>query len=134
MTTTFADTAYYLALLNARDEFHRAAKEVSALLQGRMVTTTWVLTEVADAFCRPGQRDVAAGFVRDLQNDPRVNVVPPTIDLFNRGLELYSNRPDKEWSLTDCISFVVMKDHELTDVLATDRDFQQAGFRLLLPA
>jgi uncharacterized protein len=104
----------------------------SAGLKGQIVTTIWALTEVADAFCKPSQRDIAAAFLNDLQADPRVIVIPPTMDLFNRGLALYSQRPDKNWSLTDCISFVVMEESGLTEALATDRDFKQAGFVPLL--
>lgn len=132
MKVTFADTAYYLALLNARDEYHERAKHTSAGLQGQILTTTWVLTEVADAFSKPGQRDIAAAFLQELLADPRVIVIPPSMDLFNRGLAFYSRRPDKDWSLTDCLSFVVMEERGLTEALATDRDFAQAGFVALL--
>src|SRR5262245_9375566 len=128
MKTTFADSAYFMALLNARDEDHERAKEASIQLQGLILTTTWVLTEVADAFCNPGQRDTAAAFVADLPIDQRVVVVPPSLELFNRGLALYSRRPDKDWSLTDCISFVVMEERGVREALAIDRDFRQAGF------
>ena len=55
-----------------------------------------------------------------------------TSELFERGLALYNARPDKEWSLTDCISFVVMADEGLTDALTGDRHFEQAGFTALL--
>jgi len=132
MKSIFADSAYYLALLNARDQYHDRAKRASAALQDPILTTTWVLTEVADAFCKPGQRDIAAAFIQDLAADPRVIVIPPSLDLFNRGLKFYSERPDKDWSLTDCISFVVMKERGVTEALATDRDFKQAGFVTIL--
>jgi len=132
MKVTFADSAYFMALLNARDDLHDRAKEIAAGLQGRLVTTIWVLTEVADAFCKPGQRDTAAAFVADLLADERVIVVSPSLDLFNRGLAFYSRRPDKEWSLTDCISFIVMHEQGLTEALAADKDFRQAGFVTLL--
>jgi predicted nucleic acid-binding protein len=133
MKIPFADTSYYLALLNARDQYHQQAKQASSRLQGQIVTTTWVLTEVADAFSKPGQRQTAAAFIEDLLTDSRVMVIAPSMDLFNRGLSFYSRRPDKDWSLTDCISFVVMEEHGLTEALATDRDFKQAGFVALLP-
>ena len=57
---------------------------------------------------------------------------PPSAELFDRGCELYTSRSDKEWSLTDCISFVVMKERGLTDALTPDRHFEQAGFKVLL--
>jgi predicted nucleic acid-binding protein len=132
VSTTFADTSYYLALLNADDELNPAATQLTPQLQGRIVTTAWVLAEVADALCRPGYRDLAVEFIRDLQADPRVTVVPPSQQLFDEGLDLYARRPDKAWSLTDCISFVVMKQHHLTDALTGDHHFAQAGFTVLL--
>src|SRR5262249_38934914 len=132
MKVTFADSAYFMALLNARDDHHARAKQLAAGLQGRILTTIWALTEVADAFCKPGQRDTAAAFLADLLADDRVIVVPPSLDLFNRGRAFYSQRLDKEWSLTDCISFVVMQEHGLTEALAADKDFRQAGFATLL--
>ena len=132
MKVTFADSAYYMALLNARDQHHERAKKASAGLQGQILTTTWVLTELADAFCKPSQREIVAAFVADLLADSRVIVIPPTLDLFNRGLTFYLRRADKDWSLTDCISFVVMEDRGVTEALATDRDFEQAGFVALL--
>ena len=132
MKVAFADSAYFMALLNARDQYHERAKQASAGLQGQILTTTWVLTEVADAFCKPGQRDIAAAFLKDLLVDPAVILIPPTLDLLQRGLAFYSQRPDKEWSLTDCISFVVMEERGVTEALATDRDFRQAGFVTLL--
>jgi predicted nucleic acid-binding protein len=64
--------------------------------------------------------------------DPRVILIRPSLDLFNRGLVFYSQRRDKDWSLTDCISFVVMEERGVTEALATDRDFKQAGFVTLL--
>jgi len=70
--------------------------------------------------------------VRDLQSDPSVRIVPASQALFQRGFDLFSDRPDKDWSLVDCISFVVMKQQRLKDALTTDHHFVQAGFRALL--
>ena len=69
---------------------------------------------------------------RDLADDRRVTIVPPAQDLFDEGIELYAQCPDKDWSLIDCISFVVMREYNLTDALTADRHFEQAGFRVLL--
>ena len=68
----------------------------------------------------------------DLAVDVSTTILPPTLELFEAGCDLYEQRPDKEWSLTDCISFVVMHNHGLTDALTADRHFQQAGFQALL--
>jgi uncharacterized protein len=132
MTTYFADTFYYLALLNPGDAAHAKAIECSLNLAGPSLTTAWVLTEVADAMADPAQRGTFLAFLQDLKLNPRVTIIPPTPALFDAGLELFAKRPDKEWSLTDCISFVVMRDHGLTDALTADNHFKQAGFNILL--
>jgi len=67
-----------------------------------------------------------------LRASPDVRIIGPSEELFSRGLELYRQRPDKEWSLTDCISFVVMRDEQLSEALTGDRHFEQAGFKSLL--
>jgi predicted nucleic acid-binding protein len=61
-----------------------------------------------------------------------VEIVPATMEWFERGMELYEGRPDKEWSLTDCISFAVMTERGVSDALTNDHHFEQAGFRILL--
>ena len=66
-----------------------------------------------------------------LRAEPEAEVIPPEAALFDRGCELYATRSDKNWSLTDCISFVVMKERGLTDALTADRHFEQAGFKAL---
>jgi len=87
---------------------------------------------VADALAAPCQRGVFAVLLERLLADPNVTIVPPSQELFERGVELYNDRPDKDWSLTDCISFVVMDQHSLTDALTGDHHFEQAGFGVLL--
>jgi predicted nucleic acid-binding protein len=69
---------------------------------------------------------------QDLAKERRVTIVPAAQDLFEQGIELFAKRPDKEWSLTDCISFIVMQEYELTDAVTADHHFEQAGFRILL--
>jgi len=90
------------------------------------------LTEVADAFAASTARDRIAGFVAALEGDVNTKIVPATQALFHRGLERYAARPDKDWTLTDCISFVVMEDEGITDPLTGDQHFVQAGFKVLL--
>lgn len=101
-------------------------------MRDNLVTTEWVLAEVADALAASASRRLAASFIRDLSQDPKVKIIPATTDLFQRGLQLYEERPDKQWSLTDCISFVAMQDKSLTDALTGDEHFAQAGFKALL--
>jgi predicted nucleic acid-binding protein len=132
MKAVFADSSFYVALLNADDELHSRAADLTRHLQGRIVTTEWVLAEVADAFCRPPFRKLALELIRDLQRDPSVRIVRATHKLFEHGLSLYGRRADKNWSLTDCTSFVVMQQLSLMEVLTADRHFDQAGFRPLM--
>jgi hypothetical protein len=132
MSATFADTSYYLALVNADDECHALATEITPELEEPMVTTAWVLTEVANTLRRGPDRALATRLIRKCHADPRVTVVPPTKELFDAGFELFVRRPDKDWSLTDCISFVVMREQGLREALTTDRHFEQAGFVVLL--
>lgn len=132
MTPYFADSFYYLALLNPRDEAHRQAADFTRVIDRPVVTTAWVLTEVGDAMAAPRQRSPFVDLVDDLRVDPEVEIVPPTAELFHRGIVLFKDRPDKHWSLTDCISFVVMRERGLADALTADHHYEQAGFQALL--
>ncbi len=132
MTPYFADSFYYLALLNPRDEAHQRVAELTQRLNRPIVTTAWVLTEVGDAMSAPPQRRGFVALVEDLRLDPEVEIVPPTAFLFHRGLMLFRDRGDKHWSFTDCISLTVMQERGLTDALTGDHHFEQAGFRALL--
>jgi len=132
MKTVFADTSYYLALVNALDEYHAVAYDFTQDYDGASVTTAWILLELANSLCRAVNRPLFVSLLWDLERDNRVLIVPPTQELFARGLELYIGRPDKNWSLTDCISFQVMEERALQDALTFDRHFEQAGFRMLL--
>ncbi len=132
MNAAFADTYYYLALLSAADAAHECDLRLSRTLPGRTVTTAWVLVEVADALAAPELRSLFLALYDRLRGDPNVKIVPPTAEFFGQGVELYARRPDKAWSLTDCISFVVMEHYRLIDALTGDHHFEQAGFRAIL--
>ncbi len=87
---------------------------------------------MADALAAPQQRPVFAALLERLLADAAVTIVPPSQELFERGVELFNDRPDKGWSLTDCISFVVMDQRRLMDALTADHHFEQVGFNVLL--
>ena len=131
-TPIFIDTVYILALLNTADEHHSQARIASQLVQPPFTITEAVLTEIGNALSR--QRWWALGFatINDLRNDPAITVLPVDTALFERAFRLYGQRLDKEWGLTDCISFVVMQENGLAQVLTTDHHFTQAGFLNLL--
>ena len=130
--TTFADSYYFFALLNSRDPGFAKATEFLKTYSGQLVTTGWVLTEVGDGLCRLANRSAFLLTVETLENDPNVEVVAFDDELFRAGVELFRNRPDKEWSLTDCISFVIMKREAIQEALTADHHFEQAGFRAIL--
>jgi len=132
MSVAFADTFYFLALLNPRDQHHQRAQELPTQRALNVVTTRAVLLEVADAFADPPTRAIAAEFLQALEDDPSVAVVPLGEQLYSDGLALYRERRDKSWSLTDCISFVVMRERGISDALTGDRHFEQGGFNILL--
>ena len=131
MNEVFADASYYIALLNPRDQLHRAAFDSSAPRRARVVTTHWVLMEVADALCAPAIRAHTLRFVRGTLADPDIILISD-LQWFHQGLELYGKRLDKTWSLTDCISFGVMESRGIREALNGDHHFAQAGFVPLL--
>ncbi len=132
MKSVFADTFYFLALLNKRDAAHRRAVAASRTPGLTLVTTELVLLELADALCKPPQRDEVPALWNVVETDPAFRLVHATRELIQRGRKLYRERADKEWSLTDCISFVVMQEQGLSEALTADHHFEQAGFKALL--
>jgi predicted nucleic acid-binding protein len=129
----FADTFYWIALANPRDGAHHRVMDFGrALGFGLIATTDEILTEFL-AFCAsdPQLRVEAAAAVEDVSGSAHVRVFPQTRNSFLAGLELYRARPDKGYSLTDCISMQTMRREGLSDVLTNDRHFQQEGFRTL---
>jgi predicted nucleic acid-binding protein len=135
MNAVFADAGYWIALFNPRDQLHIKAITVSNTLQGRtIVTSQMVLTEFLNHYAALGQpfRQRAVQVVRSLQDDPDVDIVPQTEAQFTTALTLYAQRPDKAWGATDCASFLIMQERGITEALAHDDHFSQAGFMPLL--
>jgi uncharacterized protein len=133
MKAVFTDTSYYLALINSLDQHHSAVCQWTSGFAGKSITSAWVIAELANAMSQTGNRPFFLSLLRDLQTDSRVTIVPPTKELFDRGLDLYSRRSDKDWSLTDCISFLVMEEYGIKEAATLDRHFTQAGFNILIP-
>ena len=132
MKTAFAHTFYFLALLDSREQFHELAVQASRDPQLHLVTTEWVLAEFGNAYCHPKDRSDFVVLYRSIANHPRVRIIPANTELFQHGVDFFEQRPDKEWSLVDCLSFVVMRDEGVTSALTGDKHFEQAGFTALL--
>ncbi len=131
MKPVFADTYYYLALVNPKDIGHVKAVAFAKSATAPMVTTDWVITELADALCAVANRPVFSRLLSIIRGGS-TTVVPFDAGLMERGLALFAERQDKDWPLTDCVSFVVMKEQGLTEALTADRHFEQAEFAALL--
>lgn len=131
----FLDASYAVALSSASDMYHSRAIELAERLTQagtRLVTTRAVVLEIGNALAKLRYRQAAIRLLEALDSDPQVEVVPMSDDLYRRAFDLYRSRPDKEWGLTDCVSFTVMRDRGLADALTADEHFRQAGLRALL--
>jgi predicted nucleic acid-binding protein len=131
MRRVFADAFYFFALLSDKDERHGAAVEFTKTFSGRLVTTEWVMTELADGLASSKRRGMFLQTRQRLLSSPNYHVVPLQSALFEEGITLFDSRADKEWSLTDCISFIVMQREGITEALTGDHHFEQAGFTAL---
>ncbi len=132
MTTVFADTYYFIALLNPKDSAHTRASDFSRTSRAHVVSSICVFTELADGLSRSPHRHLFRLLWDDFERGPHTRLVWPDESLYRRAIDLYDARRDKQWSLTDCISFVIMQEHGLTEALTGDHHFEQAGFRALL--
>lgn len=133
MNVVFADTGYWVAVLNPRDDWNSLAIERSrALGKFRIVTSEMVLDELLAGLSKIAVRPMATRGVEAIRADPNIEVVPQTSLQFGEAFGMYRKVPDKEWSLTDCASFGLMKERGITDALAHDHHFEQAGFVALL--
>jgi len=138
MKSVFIDTAGWLALGNKSDEWHSRAVQIYqqiALEKWRRLTTDAVIIEVCNALRKPPLRPLALALAQNIYNakhEKHLEIVHVTPKLIDQGLALFRERKDKEWSLTDCISFVVMKQRGISQAFTTDHHFEQAGFVRLL--
>jgi predicted nucleic acid-binding protein len=135
MKQIFADTFYWVALINPQDNWHQRAREVTSSLKNvKLVTTDEVLVELLNFMSVRGanRKRRTVEFIDNLLQNPRLQVIPQNRESFLQGFELYRRRPDKEYSLTDCISMTVMQRLKISQVLTHDNHFQQEGFIILL--
>ena len=131
----FLDTGYLIALFSGRDAYHTQALLLQAQAvreRRRLITTEAVVFEVGAAFSRVAMRSVGAALMRTLLNDPNIEVVPVSKAQRDEAIALFSQHADKDWSLCDCLSFIVMQERGMDQALAADHHFAQAGFVALL--
>jgi uncharacterized protein len=132
MRRAFGDTFFFVALLNSRDSYHQAAVRFSREWNGQIFTTRWVIAEVGNALAGVAARRSFVAFLEGLTEQTHITVLQDSDKLFDSGTELFASRPDKEWSLTDCISFEAMRALGLQAAITGDHHFEQAGFMTLL--
>jgi predicted nucleic acid-binding protein len=135
MKTVFADAGYWIAILNPADDLRIKAVMLSNSLEPfQILTSEMVFTEVLNSFSRRESafRQAVVQFVKQSFDNPRIEVVPQTSNLFRQSLDLYEHRADKAWSHTDCASFCIMQQRNILEALTHDRHFEQAGFIALL--
>ncbi len=131
----YVDSVCWIAILNADDELHKRADiEYKELMNAgaHFVTSTAVLNEVANALSNHKFRDSVVKFHKRLQSSKRIEIVFIDESLWISGWNFYEKRSDKDWSLTDCISIVIMQEKGLTNSLTSDKHFEQAGFNAVL--
>ena len=135
MDKVFIDTAAWLALINKDDEFHKKAKDVREnLIKDKtiLVTTNQVIIEVANSLSKSLFRESAIKLIESIEMSRNIRVIYVEQESYTRAWKTYKKMSDKAWSLTDCISFVVMEDEGVQKAFTTDHHFEQAGFIKLL--
>jgi len=131
----FLNTAYAIALSVETDQHHSLAVELADALRTdntKLITTRAILLEIGNALSKIRYREAASKLLSALEDDPQVEIASLTDESYLRALELFTGRPDKEWGLIDCFSFVIMNDRGISEALTTDEHFLQAGFKPLL--
>lgn len=135
MKTLFADSGYWVAVVDSRDQLHvEALALLRASKRDRIITSELVLVEVLNHFAKLGAgfRQSAAELIINLRAKPRTAIVELDAQQFQDAFTLYRQRSDKAWSLVDCASFLLMRERRIAEALTHDRHFEQAGFTALL--
>ncbi len=135
MPTVLVDTAAWIALVNTRDELHNRAEQTMADLRRRnvaLITTEFVLLEVSNALCTSAWREKGVKLIDGLRSLANLQIVAADTTLLAEGWQVYRSRLDKEWSLTDCTSIIVLQRERIDQVFTSDHHFEQAGFLKLL--
>ena len=130
MRVVFADAGYWITLLDERDQLNRYARIETQRLEPLLIVTTEMFSHVSGIGA--GNRRKASAMLARLQANERVEIIPQTAQQFRAAAVRFADRTDQRWSHTNCASFLVMEERGITEALAYDRDFEQAGFTALL--
>ena len=131
----FVDTSFFIALGHSGDVNHGPALKIQNQLGSQnvhKVTSEYVLFELGNGLSRLRFRPVAQQMIELIRRDPSFEIIPASTLLFEQTLGFFYQRPDKEWGLTDCSSFVIMQQLGLNIALTADHHFEQAGFQAML--
>lgn len=135
MKLVFADTQFFAGIINPQDQWHEPALLANSKLNApHYITTESVLTEVLTFFSEygPQLRLRAVEIIELILADPNTEVIPISHEIFLQGIDLYKQRPDKKYSLTDCISMNICRSRGITDILSHDHHFSQEGLSVLM--
>lgn len=135
MKDVFVDTGYFIALAHKKDTHHQKAKKWAKKIDDENITchtSTPIVFEIADGFSRLARRDIGIDLLDNMLDSDNFIIYPFNETIFEKALVLYKSRKDKEWSLTDCYSFELMNELNLSEALTADKHFEQYGFKILL--
>jgi len=135
MKDVFVDTSYFIALVHTQDSYHQKAKKWAKRIVAENITchtTIPVVFEIADSFSRLARRDIGIDLLENIFHADNFIVYPFDATIYEKALDLYKSRKDKEWSLTDCYSFKLMNELNLSEALTADKHFEQYGYKILL--
>ncbi len=135
MTQVLADTSYFVALYNHKDAFHQKAREWADIIDAEKITchvTIPILFELGDGFARQNRRERGKSLIQNILHGSNFMLHAYSNSLYAKAFDLYVRSRDKEWGLTDCYSFQLMDEQNLTDALTSDPHFRQYGFNALL--
>lgn len=127
----FVDTAALVAQLNKQDNLHIQAVSTNQklILKGkRLITTMYVIDETVTELTGRVPHPNIVGFIEDIFSSKIFHVLHVSKKHEKSAWNLYKERPDKLWSFTDCLSFVIMKERRITEAFTSDHHFVQAGF------
>ncbi len=135
MKIVFADTGYWIALINKKDSLHKKARQVTLKMNPmKIMTSEMIFSELLDSFSKQSLflKQAIFNLINRSYDNPNIDIIPQTSELFREALNLYNQRLDQQWSHTDCSSFIIMQNYQIREALAYDKHFEQAGFIALL--